>query len=218
MPGSPGRGVAADACAAPATRTQRRRLATRDRLVAAALELFSEHGYDGTTMDMVADRADLARTTVFNHFPRKDALLLAALADRRRIVGDRLGQAQVSQTGTGDRIRDAITQWAAAYESDAATGAALVRAWVQAGGPYLPGATDTAALFAAALAAGQLGGDVRRDADSQVAGLALLDAAVGALVRWAADQAAPSHRSALQPAMLAAADYVLRGVLASPAR
>jgi AcrR family transcriptional regulator len=216
MPGSPERGSTADVSPASASRTQRRRLATRDRLVAAALELFSEHGYDAATMEMVADRADLARTTVFNHFPRKDALLLAALADRRRIVGDRLGQTQVSQAATGDRIRDAITLWAAAYESDAATGAALVRAWVQAGGPYLPGATDTAALFAAVLAAGQLSGDVRRDADSQVAGLALLDAAVGALVRWAADQVVPSHHSARQPAMLAAADYVLRGVLASP--
>jgi AcrR family transcriptional regulator len=100
----------------PPTRMQRRRLATRARLVAAALSLFTERGYDGTTMDMVADRADLARTTVFNHFPRKDALLLAALAalaDRRAIVGDRLTQTRAGQTGAGDRIRDAVGRWAA---------------------------------------------------------------------------------------------------------
>jgi AcrR family transcriptional regulator len=194
------------------TRTQRRRLATRLRLVAAALALFAEHGYDGTTMEMVADRADLARTTVFNHFPRKDALLLAALADRHRIVGDRLGHTRDSQVSTGDRIRDAIGQWADAYESDARTGVALVRAWVQAGGPYLPGATGTARLFAAALSAGQQGGEVRRDVNAQVGGLALLDATVGVLARWAGEAAGRDHQD-LRPAMLAAAEIVLGGLL-----
>jgi AcrR family transcriptional regulator len=220
---------------APPARTERRRLATRQSLIAAALWLFAERGYDGTTMDMVADRADLARTTVFNHFPRKDALLLAALADRRAIVGDRLAQTRDGRLGTGDRIRDAIGQWAAAYQSDARTGAALVRAWVRAGGPYLPGATDTARLFATALAAGQEQGDVRSNADADLGGLVLLDSTVGALVRWATEPATTEPATTepattepatteqawpllnLRSAMLGAADIVLRGLLTDPA-
>jgi AcrR family transcriptional regulator len=60
---------------AAASRTQRRRQATRDRIVTAALELLPRHGYEAMSMEMVAEQADVACTTVFKHFPRKNALL-----------------------------------------------------------------------------------------------------------------------------------------------
>jgi TetR/AcrR family transcriptional regulator, cholesterol catabolism regulator len=183
----------------------------RGRLVAAALELFAAHGYDGTTMDMIADRADVARTTVFNHFMRKDALLLAALADRRRVVGDRL--TRTSRLPTDERIRDAVTGWARAYQTDTATGSALVRAWVQAGGPYLPDSTDTADLFADAVRLGQGRGDIRADIDPALTGLILLDVNIGTLIRWAADQPA-RRRSPLSPQMVRATQTVLLGLRA----
>jgi AcrR family transcriptional regulator len=195
------------------SRTQRRRQATRDRIVTAALELLPQHGYEATSMEMVAEQADVARTTVFNHFPRKDALLLAALADRRRVVADRLHRTAAQGLRTRDRIRDAVRHWARAYQSDQDTGAALVRAWVQAAGPYLPDAAATAHLFADTLAAGQRDGDIRAGVDTTAAGLALFDALIGTLVRWAgAHQAGP--RRTLTTAMLRTADTVLDGLLA----
>ncbi|MCD2196791.1 TetR/AcrR family transcriptional regulator [Actinomycetospora endophytica] len=67
---------------AVSTRT-RKRHERRDRVYAAAIALFVERGFDETSMDDIAARADLARTTVFNHFPRK-ALFLEEWALRRR--------------------------------------------------------------------------------------------------------------------------------------
>lgn len=64
------------------TRT-RKRHERRDRVYAAAIALFVERGFDETSMDDIADRAGLARTTVFNHFPRK-TLFLEEWARRRR--------------------------------------------------------------------------------------------------------------------------------------
>jgi TetR/AcrR family transcriptional regulator, cholesterol catabolism regulator len=58
-------------------RRERRRLEVQDRLRAAAASLFKEKGYDATTVEEIAERADVAKGTLFNHFPRKDALLLA---------------------------------------------------------------------------------------------------------------------------------------------
>lgn len=49
----------------------RRRLATRERLFRAAVELFVTRGYDTTTMDDIAVAAGVARRTAFNHFPAK---------------------------------------------------------------------------------------------------------------------------------------------------
>lgn len=43
----------------------------RDRLAAAALDLFAERGYENTTVIDIAERAGLAKTTFFRHFQDK---------------------------------------------------------------------------------------------------------------------------------------------------
>ena len=47
---------------------------TRADLVCSARELFSRHGYHGTTFKQVADRAGVTRSAVNYHFPTKRAL------------------------------------------------------------------------------------------------------------------------------------------------
>jgi AcrR family transcriptional regulator len=47
------------------------------RLVTAALQLFSEQGYDRTTVAEIADSAGLTRSTFFRHFPDKREVLAA---------------------------------------------------------------------------------------------------------------------------------------------
>lgn len=49
--------------------------ARRERLVRAALELAAEGGYASVTMHDVADRAGVARATVYRYFTSKDHLL-----------------------------------------------------------------------------------------------------------------------------------------------
>ncbi len=60
-----------------AGRRARRRSEIRHRILSAALELFRERGVDGVTVDEIAERADVARATIFNHFPGKDSLCQA---------------------------------------------------------------------------------------------------------------------------------------------
>ena len=50
---------------------------TRDGLLRAALELFEERGYGGTTVAAIAERAGVTEMTFFRHFPSKDAVLLS---------------------------------------------------------------------------------------------------------------------------------------------
>lgn len=62
-----------------------RRDATRRRLFAAATELIAEHGFAATTVDAIAERAGVAKGTVYYNFPGKAALfdeLLRAGVDR----------------------------------------------------------------------------------------------------------------------------------------
>jgi AcrR family transcriptional regulator len=48
------------------------------RLVAAALELFEERGYENTTVIEIAERAGLTKSTFFRHFPDKREVLFGA--------------------------------------------------------------------------------------------------------------------------------------------
>jgi AcrR family transcriptional regulator len=43
----------------------------RARLLLTALNLIAENGYDATTIDQIAEEADVARQTVLNHYPHK---------------------------------------------------------------------------------------------------------------------------------------------------
>jgi AcrR family transcriptional regulator len=49
-----------------------------ERLVAAALELFAERGYENTTVIDIAQRAGLTKSTFYLHFPDKREVLFGA--------------------------------------------------------------------------------------------------------------------------------------------
>jgi AcrR family transcriptional regulator len=74
---------------APRSYTMQRRsqhvAQTRERILAAALELFSKQGAQATTMKEVARRADVSPTTVSNHFATQDSLIEALVA---RVAAD----------------------------------------------------------------------------------------------------------------------------------
>lgn len=61
-------------------------LEKRQALLDAAIDEFTEHGYDHASMDAVAARAEVSKRTLYNHFQSKEGLF-AALVDEvaRRI-------------------------------------------------------------------------------------------------------------------------------------
>jgi len=71
----------------PRTTVPRRKdaVATRAKLVRAALELFTVDGYRGTTTLEIASRARTAEATIYRHFVGKDALYNAALRESLKL-------------------------------------------------------------------------------------------------------------------------------------
>lgn len=55
---------------------ERNRQRVTQRIITAAVELFKAKGYHPTTMDDVAQKAEISRGTLFNYFASKEALLL----------------------------------------------------------------------------------------------------------------------------------------------
>jgi len=51
----------------------------RSYIVEMALPLFLEHGFKGTSIDLVVKISGVSKPTVYNHFPDKTALILAVV-------------------------------------------------------------------------------------------------------------------------------------------
>jgi AcrR family transcriptional regulator len=70
----------------------------RERLLAAALHLFSEQGYDDTTVAEIADRAGLTKSTFFRYFPDKRDVLAAGQETLSRLFVEGISQAPADAT------------------------------------------------------------------------------------------------------------------------
>jgi AcrR family transcriptional regulator len=65
----------------------------RERLVVAAVDLFAEQGYDGTTVAQIAARAGTTKSTFFRYFPDKRELLVAGQETLSRLLAEGIADA-----------------------------------------------------------------------------------------------------------------------------
>src|ERR1700749_3148522 len=68
------------------------------RLVAAAVDLFAEQGYDATTVAQIAERAGITRSTFFRHFPDKREVLVAGQETMSRLLAEGIAAAPTGST------------------------------------------------------------------------------------------------------------------------
>ncbi|MHC1557462.1 TetR/AcrR family transcriptional regulator [Actinomycetospora sp. C-140] len=185
----------------------RKRLERRDRVYAAAIELFVEQGFDETSMDDIAARAGLARTTVFNHFSRK-ALFLEEWALRRR---QRAARALGETDPAGRSLRELLGRYFAALAEVNAEMRAETTAMMRL-------SLNNSDVFLGHVLAGDLadlvlasGARLRPSTDPAQIGRLLALGYYSAVVRWIHLEPAPF---ALDAELSAILDTVLSGALA----
>lgn len=57
------------------SRLERRKEETRQKILVTALKLFREQGFDAVSMESIAETVDIAKGTLYNYFPVKEAIL-----------------------------------------------------------------------------------------------------------------------------------------------
>lgn len=93
---------------------EEKRQQTLKRITQTALSLFARHGYEATTLDMIAADAGISRRTFFHYFKSKDDILLSQQAG----LGEQLVDAIAAEPTNGTPIKTvqaAMRRIAASY-------------------------------------------------------------------------------------------------------
>jgi AcrR family transcriptional regulator len=114
---------------------QDRSRATRSRLLEAAINCLAEHGYQASTVSVVAEHAGVSRGAAQHHFPTREALFTAALEHVTAVRATEMKQQFAELPGgrpdtatvvdvlftlfTGTLFRAALALWVAAANEPA---------------------------------------------------------------------------------------------------
>lgn len=91
-------------------RLERRKEETREKIIDAAKALFDEQGFNDTTMELIAEKADVAKKTLYNHFPVKEAILAEIIGRATRGLGQASIDKLKQMPDTRTRIIQSFTQ------------------------------------------------------------------------------------------------------------
>lgn len=201
--------------AASPGRRERRRMDTEQRIMNAALQLFSEQGYANTTIDAIANAADIGKGTFFNYFASKEHLIMVF---GERLVGELVAAAASMKPDTPVRelVRGAVHKVVAEWHANqrllrSILGAALSNdTMAERFQTLLAKARANVALL---MAEGQRRGELRNDISAADLARLLQQTMMGAQILWSLRPASDLVATADQ-----ALDVFWCGIEAPPAR
>jgi AcrR family transcriptional regulator len=93
-------------------------VARREEILAAATELFAEHGYSDAVTQMLAERVQVGKGTLYRHFPSKRELFLAAADRVMRKLRERLDAAVEEVDDALDRLMRGLVAFLAFFDEN----------------------------------------------------------------------------------------------------
>lgn len=76
---------------------------TRDRIKAVALELFTEQGYEATSLREIAERLGVSKAALYYHFKSKDEIVTSFVEDRFGPMDELIAWAESQPIGSATR-------------------------------------------------------------------------------------------------------------------
>jgi AcrR family transcriptional regulator len=104
--------------APPKSHPTRKRLSAEDRRAAildAALEVFSRHGYNGASIDEIANAAGISKALIYEHFPSKKDLHVSLMERHVQDIFLRLAETADTRDPGEVRLRNGVNaffEWA----------------------------------------------------------------------------------------------------------
>ena len=174
-------------------RRERKKREIRRKIFRAAFDLFLEKGFDQTTVEQIADRADVGKGTVFNYFPRKTTLLAALAEDWMTLLTEDLGPVDTWSGTTREKLERVfhfLTNLS--VQNPELARLALFESLRHMQSPTSiasePGVREFLAITRNVLHEGQASGEVRRDLDTENAANLIESAFHRTLALWLRDR------------------------------
>jgi AcrR family transcriptional regulator len=162
---------------------------SRARILAAARDLFHEHGFDGATLRAIAARAGLGASSIYRHIRTKEELLIDDLAARQEEAWRRVRATDDKSLPTRERVLAFFGEQHRLLSEDPDFTTIALRALThpeaRVAKRVLALHDRTIGLLAEILLRGRVRGDLARDADVMIGARALFHAALGARISWA---------------------------------
>jgi TetR/AcrR family transcriptional regulator, cholesterol catabolism regulator len=193
-------------------RRERRKQEVEMRIRAVALELFKAQGFEETTVEQIAERADVAKGTFFNYFPRKDALLWAIADEALEDVLEELGEPSTWTGPALEQVRRIFLQFATLAETNRSLYRTLVREnmkgfWDRECRP------DREEQFRRTvreiIRKGQRAGEVRQDVDDDTAASLIEAAYMTTMLEWLRED---TSRREIKATLNRKFDVIFRGL------
>ncbi len=167
-------------------RRERRKVEVRNRLIESAISLFSEKGFNETTVEDITEAADVAKGTFFNYFPSKEHVLGALVDLQVTRVNEALAAAK-----TGRRTRDVLNDLTEVLPRLPGRSRTMTRSLMSglAGSEtvrsvFLPGMKQGREVLAEVFKIGQQRGDIRTDLDAAALAFFFQQSMFGAVMFW----------------------------------
>jgi AcrR family transcriptional regulator len=162
---------------------------SRDRIRAAAAELFRERGFDGATLRAIAARAGMGASSIYRHVRSKEELLVQELADRQEEAWQRFRSEDERGVETRERVRKFLDCQHALLAEDPDLTTIALRATThpraRVARQVLALHDRTIGLLAEILQQGRLRGDLDREVDLMAAARAIFHVTTSARIPWA---------------------------------
>jgi AcrR family transcriptional regulator len=166
-------------------RIDRRKLEVRERILAAAFDLFLAQGVEATKIEDICARADIANRTFFNHFAtRRDMVVALAetrLANLHDVLFERSGEpVPVRLIGLFDDISATLIKSGDTYRE-------MIGAMLTTTGSGLQRGNKLHETFLELVKEGVARGEVGRRHDPQILADIIVATLVGGIVNWTID-------------------------------
>ena len=178
-------------------RRERKKRARRERIYEAARQLFLERGYAATTVEQIAEAADVAQATFFNHFQSKAAVLREMTGEVSAHLEAMLERELETPGAAERRIRRFATRALRALaETEGLAREVLLELLRTASGPgtALPYLASVREPFTRIVREGQSEGNVRTDLDAALLAELVIGILNTALLGWLNDPDYPFEK------------------------
>jgi AcrR family transcriptional regulator len=182
------------------------RPSARERLLAAAGELFYDEGVHVVGIDRVIERAGVAKATLYSLYGSKDGLILAYLAARHAGIRDRMTERLAAYETPRERLLGVFDLQAEIFAEPGFHGCAFVNASAEAcPGSPIEGAVVEYRAWLLALFSELVAATDANDPDALTREMLVLYDGAGVVARMDRDPHAASRARAVAERLLAAA-------------